>query len=147
MIHALTLRELTLEDVPVLADLTQQLGYEVTRETLRSRLEDLFTEPGNFLRGAVAGGVLVGFMHCFDRPTLEKGRALVVQALVVDERVRGTGAGTALLCEAERLAAELGCEAVTLSSNERRRAAHAFYEGRGYDRGSRSYFFLKASGT
>ena len=45
---------------------------------------------------------------------------LRVQALVVDEQARGSGAGRQLMAEAEKLARELGCSSITLSSNERR---------------------------
>ena len=52
--------------------------------------------------------------------------------LVVAESARGTGAGRALLEEAERRARERGCWGMTLESANWRDSSHAFYEHVGW---------------
>lgn len=138
-----TLRGLTAEDAPAVAGLTVQLGYELDPGTAGNRIASVLEAEGHHVFGAFLGDKLIGYLHCFDRPSIEKGRALVVQALVVDETVRGLGAGRLLMAEAERLAGELRCTSVSLSSGERRAGAHAFYERLGYLSSSASRFFTK----
>jgi GNAT superfamily N-acetyltransferase len=138
-----TLRGLSAGDAPAVAALTVQLGYELDPGTAGDRIASVLDAEGHHAFGAFLDEKLIGYLHCFDRPSIEKGRGLVVQALVVDETVRGTGAGRLLMAEAERLARELGCTAVSLSSGERRAGAHAFYERLGYLNASVSRFFTK----
>jgi len=125
------------------AALTVQLGYELDPEEARARIAAVLGSAGHHAFGAFSGGVMLGYLHCYQAPTIDKGMLLRVQALVVDEQARGSGAGRALMIEAERLARELGCATVILSSNERRTGAHAFYERIGYQRSSPSYSFMK----
>ncbi|WP_193172541.1 GNAT family N-acetyltransferase [Nisaea nitritireducens] len=139
----LTLRSLSVEDAVEVAALTVQLGYDLEAEGAKARISDVLTALGHHTFGAFSGEVLLGYLHCYQAPTIDKGMMLCVQALVVDERVRGSGAGRHLMTEAERLARELGCKTVSLSSNERRTGAHSFYERIGYQRSSRSYSFTK----
>lgn len=143
VVDQLSLRSLTVEDAVKVAALTVQLGYELEPEEARARTAAVLGASGHRAFGAFSGDILLGYLHCYQAPTIDKGMMLRVQALVVDERVRGSGAGRTLMTEAERLARELGCSIVTLSSNERRTGAHAFYERIGYQRSSPSYSFTK----
>ena len=143
MANDLALRELTVADEAAVSDLTQQLGYKLGMDEAVARLSALLGTSGHYLIGASLGADLIGFLHCFDRPSIEKGRALVVQSLVIDASVRRSGAGRALMAEAERIAGRLGCPAVTLSSNVARDDAHAFYERLGYRTYATSKFFIK----
>jgi len=73
-------------------------------------------------------GRMAGLMHVFVRPALEKPCEAVVQALVVDEALRGRGIGLALMREAEAWAAARGLASVALHT----RHAGAFYTRLGY---------------
>lgn len=139
----LSLRSLMIEDAAAAAELTLQLGYDLDAEEASRRISNVLEVPGHYAFGAFRGDELLGYLHCYRAPTIDKGTLLRVQALVVNERVRGFGAGRLLMAEAERRARDLGCLSVSLSSNERRRGAHAFYERIGYQRSSRSYSFTK----
>jgi GNAT superfamily N-acetyltransferase len=143
VVDQLSLRSLTVEDAVKVAAFTVQLGYELEPEEARVRISEVLGASGHHAFGAFADDILLGYLHCYQAPTIDKGMILRVQALVVDERVRGSGAGRTLMTEAERLARELGCSSVILSSNERRTGAHAFYERIGYQRSSPSYSFSK----
>ena len=58
--------------------------------------------------------------------------ACVVTVLVVAERARRRGVGTALAAALEREARKRGCDRLVLGSAERRADAHAFYARLGY---------------
>ncbi len=55
-----------------------------------------------------------------------------IENMVVDESMRGTGAGRQLIDECVRLAREAGCYKVQLQSAERRTGAHRFYDRMGF---------------
>jgi GNAT superfamily N-acetyltransferase len=55
-----------------------------------------------------------------------------VENVVVDESVRGTGVGRAIMDECVRRAWEAGCYKVQLQSADHREGAHRFYEGLGF---------------
>lgn len=56
-----------------------------------------------------------------------------VENMVVEESLRGTGAGRALMGECIRLAREAGCYKLQLQSAEGRTGAHRFYEHLGFE--------------
>jgi len=74
-------------------------------------------------------GLLV--MHLVE-PLHEDGLWGLISALVVDETVRGSGAGALLMAQAERDALAAGCSHIELSSSESRSRAHEFYHRQGY---------------
>lgn len=66
--------------------------------------------------------------------------AAIVESVVVASAHRRQGIGTALMQHALAQAAAAGCSKLALSSNLRRREAHAFYEALGFRR--HGYSFL-----
>jgi GNAT superfamily N-acetyltransferase len=72
---------------------------------------------------------IVGVLHVFERPALEKDCEAVVQALVVDEPHRSAGVGEALMGEAEAWA---GLASMALYTRIDRDRARAFYERIGF---------------
>jgi GNAT superfamily N-acetyltransferase len=63
----------------------------------------------------------------------------IVEDVVVDVSLRGTGIGSALINEAIELSRKAGCYKLALSSNRKRVQAHAFYESLGFERHGYSY--------
>ena len=59
-------------------------------------------------------GEIVGVLHAFERPALEKPCEVVVQALIVDETRRGSGIGAVLMHEAETWATTCGLSSTAL---------------------------------
>jgi len=84
---------------------------------------------GYELLGAFRGGVLVGVLGMRPVHTLARGAHLHVDDLVVDETVRETGAGRALMAFAEADARARGLVSVFLDA---RQQAIPFYEKLGY---------------
>ena len=125
-------------DVPELARLFGELGYDVPPPVLAERLER-FTNAGEqaFVAADVSSDRLLGVATLHATPVLHRaGPVGRVTALVVDEPLRGRGIGRALMKAAEQWAAERGCILLEVTSNRRRVEAHQFYEGLGFERTS-----------
>jgi ribosomal protein S18 acetylase RimI-like enzyme len=79
-------------------------------------------------------------------PGLTRGGAwrAQVEAVRVDERLRGRGLGTRLMQEAIALANKRGCRLVQLTSDKSRADAHRFYERLGFARSHDGFKFICA---
>lgn len=85
-------------------------------------------------------GQVVGLMDLTFRETLfSRGRAMIIEDLVVDERHRGKGLGRKLVQRAEDIAGHESCEAIELSSSLHRKETHRFWEALGYEREAYQY--------
>jgi GNAT superfamily N-acetyltransferase len=111
-------------------ELLRQLGYEIAAEELTSRLSRVLAWEHHHVAVAEQAGRVVGLLHVFERPALEKPCEAVVQALVVDAKLRGQGLGKGLMDAAEAWARARGLCSVVLHT----RHAQAFYVGAGYQR-------------
>lgn len=141
---ALTLRPMTDGDLPVARHLLGQLGYDLPIEEVQRRFRSVEAAPGHAVLLGDRDGEVVALCHLFVRPALEKPPEVVVQALVVDEASRGTGAGQHMMQAAEDWAAARGFNSIALYSSITRHGTHAFYEAIGYVRSGTSHLFRKA---
>lgn len=71
----------------------------------------------------------------------QEGCISYVYAMVVDEKHRGMGIGTALINEAIKKSKESGMKRIELDSGFPREKAHKFYEKLGFEK--RAYLFSK----
>ena len=136
-------RDLQPADLLAAAILLDQLGYALGGEEVRARFDRLLSAPGHRARVAELDGQVVGLLHVFERPALEKPCEAVVQSLVVDANCRGSGVGAALMADAEAWARARGLSSVALYTNIRRDPAHAFYKRIGYAQDSTSHFMRR----
>jgi ribosomal protein S18 acetylase RimI-like enzyme len=136
----LVLREARPKDAEAIAALIAALGYEVGAADARKRLAALVKAGQQALiaeKGGIVGVLTTSMMTVLHRPK-PVGR---ISMLVVAEEARGGGIGGALVAEAEKRLAAMGCGLVEVTSNRQRLRAHAFYEKLGYER--TSYRFAK----
>jgi GNAT superfamily N-acetyltransferase len=126
------LRDVTAADFTAVRRLIGQLGYVPEESEFRARFERVLATPGHRVIVAEEDGAVVGVLHVFERPALDKGCEAVIQALVVDDRVRSRGIGEALMREAEAWARSRGLAATSLYTRIDREKARAFYERIGY---------------
>ena len=82
-------------------------------------------DPAHALLGLAGGSITPAWES--DRPF---GR---LNILIVAERARGTGVGSALVAAVEAWARGQGAENLVLTSGKQRHEAHRFYESRGYE--------------
>ena len=91
---------------------------------------------------AVQGSEVLGFITSVDSYAVGfEGKFVHITGLAVRERYQGQGIGTRLIQALEADMAEAGACSIYLNSGFQRTAAHAFYEHRGYAKGS--YCFSK----
>jgi GNAT superfamily N-acetyltransferase len=126
------LRDATPGDFAAVRRLLGQLGYAPDESEFRHRFDSVRAAVGHRIVVAENDGMVVGVLHVFERPALDKGCEAVVQSLVVDDAARGQGVGEALMHEAEAWAARRGLGATSLYSSTTRTRAHVFYERIGY---------------
>jgi GNAT superfamily N-acetyltransferase len=138
-------------DAPKLARLLDQLGYPADAAQIPERIERISAHPGTTVliaedeKGEAVGMVTV---HLF--PTMHTSEpAAWLTAVVVDEKARGQGVGSALVKQAEDWAIGHGALRISLTSALHREAAHEFYKARDYEHtGVRlTKLFVKRSGT
>lgn len=142
----ITLRPMTAADLPAVRPLLTQLGYEIEAEEVRSRFLAVAAAEAHAVLVAEAAGEVVGFVHVFARPALEKPPEAIVQSLVVDTTRRAGRIGKALMTAVECWARERGFRSVALTSQVTRDDAHAFYERLGYRNAATSHLLRKQIG-
>ena len=131
-------------DVKPVAELSAQLGYPVSEIELQDRFLRITATNGNGIFVALNNAqTVIGWMHVHVVDRLEVGCYADIGGIVVDETMRGRGAGRALMLCAETWAREQGFDRVKLSSGAHRIDAHAFYEHIGYSNIRTSYRFEK----
>ena len=128
------IRQLRPSDASAAQELLKQLGYDADTNDLTHRIEHVLVTENHF--GAVAEdqGKVIGLVHVYKRPALEKPCEAVVQSLIVDTRLRNMGIGRALMDAAEAWARKIGLTHVVLSTRIDREDARTFYERLGYER-------------
>ena len=119
-------------DVSAVHRLIGQLADSADEAAFRGRFENVLATDGHRIIVAEVEGRVVGVLHMFERPALEKPCELMVQALVVDSAARSSGVGETLMREAEAWAQNRKLPSVSLYSRDDRKRAHAFYERIGY---------------
>jgi ribosomal protein S18 acetylase RimI-like enzyme len=119
-------------DVSAVHRLVGQLADAADEAAFRARFDRVAAADGHRMIVAEVEGKVVGVLHVFERPALEKPCEAVVQALVVDGAVRSTGVGEALMREAEAWTARRALPSVALYTRVDRDRARAFYERIGY---------------
>jgi GNAT superfamily N-acetyltransferase len=146
-------RPATTADLPFVLRIYGQLAEE-RAESLpaharhaRRILDEVRSDPRHELLVAVSDDRVLGTADLVIVLNLTHGGKpwAVVENMVVEESVRRTGVGTALMLEIERRAREADCYKVQLLSRKNRTEAHAFYEELGFEasaEGFRRYFDL-----
>ena len=130
-------------DLPIAHNLLAQLGYDVYDDTARERFEQISLSSDHLLTVAVLDDQVIGLVHAYVRRALEKPTETVVQSLVIDTRVRRSGAGRRLMHVVEAWTKEKDLSSISLSSQTSRKEAHRFYETLGYARTATSHFMRK----
>jgi len=135
-------RDVTERDASAVARLCTQLGYQTSADVIPERVARIAGDPNAraILAELPSQNAAVGLATIHVRHTLNHAAPLAqLTLLVVDESVRGTGVGRAIVAEAERWARERGCHRIVVTTALRRVDAHAFYERVGYTHTGRRY--------
>ncbi len=129
-----TIRSAVASDAPALASMLGQLGYPTDAAEIPGRLARMAERPGTTVFVAVQRHTPVGMVTVHLLPSLHTSEPVAwLTAVVVDESVRGTGVGSALVEHAEDWARRQGAKRLSLTSHLRRLEAHEFYKKRQYE--------------
>lgn len=131
-------------DAEAVANLTLQLGYDVTPAVAKERLARILSRTEQRFVIAEDDGRPVAWLHAIKAEYLEADPFVMIAGLVVDTTCRNRGIGHMLMDTAEQWAKEQQCSLVRLSSSAGRVAAHRFYEQLGYTIVKTQYAFAKS---
>jgi GNAT superfamily N-acetyltransferase len=129
------------DDADRVASLLTQLGYPTRPEDVPSRLSRMTSDdPRTTVFVAEQDATVVGLatahiVHVLNRPA----DVIWLTTLVVDETVRGSGVGRALVDAVAGLGADAGCEWLSVTTHERRSDAHEFYRRIGFEHTGRRF--------
>ena len=143
---SIVLRTAASTDVPALASLSGELGYETTTDALASRLSLVAGQRDQIVLVACVGDMVVGWIHGAEEVLLEDDRRCEIRGLVVSRAYRRQQIGQHLVAALERWATARGLAMVSVRSNVARDAAHPFYEALGYRRTKTQHVYRKALG-
>lgn len=130
----MAVRTIADSDLAAATTLIGQLGYDMPQTEMKRRLQAVGEHADHRVWVYEDDGKVIGLLHAFFRPALDKPPEVMVQALVIDASRRSGGAGEALMQVAENWAREKGCTSVALYSRVDRDRAHRFYERLGYEK-------------
>lgn len=137
--HDLSIRRATHADIPAIAALLADDFVGASREgaplaDYERGFEAVEADPNQLLTVAEIGGEVVATMQISFIPGLSRGGKWRghVEAVRVASEWRGRKIGEAMMAWAEDRCRERGCIVCELTSDNRRDAAHRFYERLGY---------------
>ena len=125
-------RNMAEADLPSVQPLLRQLGYDLTLNELEQRFNLVVKSPEHSVLVCEAEGKVVGLLHIYGRPALEKPAEAIIQSIVVDKACRKVGIGNKLVAAAELWATKQGYGSIALYSRTDRDDAHAFYSQMDY---------------
>jgi GNAT superfamily N-acetyltransferase len=126
-------REAKLSDDVSITALLHQLGYEVTQALIHEKLRALISSPTDKILVAAINDEVIGSVSLHAIPLFHMTGFLGrITSMVVDERRRGIGAGSALIATAEEWFGAVGCVKLEVTSADHRHGAHRFYEMHGF---------------
>ncbi len=127
------IRPALMEDSPILADLSCQLGYPSTGAQTAIRLSHLLNKQDHIILVAVLpDDRIIGWMHLVISERLECDAFLEIAALIIGHSSRNQGIGKQMVLAALQWAAEHHLSNVVVRSNIIREDAHRFYKRHGF---------------
>ncbi|SDS99651.1 N-acetylglutamate synthase, GNAT family [Paenibacillaceae bacterium GAS479] len=146
------IREAESKDAYALEDLYKALAPNSNNiKVMPERIKQIMDDLNNFLFVFEQNEILIGTIFvtiCLD-PMYEYRPYAVVENIIVDKDLRGTGIGKKLLEYVEQLCISKGCTKIMLFSNANRIEAHEFFMNNGYSgsvsKGFKKYIPISAS--
>ena len=138
----MNIRKAVPDDALAIKKLVEQLGYELTPETIRNKIERFIHDPDELLLVYTMENSVTGFISIHFIPQIATtGDFAKISYFCVDEKSRGQKIGEELEKYCVQKARERGCDRIELHSHSRRTDAHRFYERLGYSESPK--YFIK----
>jgi len=116
------------EDIKVLRELLEELGYDVDGNTLSQRIKAIRDQGGEVIVASI-DGLVVGCVNTLIAIRLSEGITGEIVSLVVSAIHHGMGIGKELVFHAESWLKTKGCDTIRVRANAVRKEAHQFYLG------------------
>jgi GNAT superfamily N-acetyltransferase len=143
-VSSVLVRVISHEDAAAVADLSRQLGYEVSPDMVAEQVGSLSSRTGSQVAFvACVGTDVVGWIEAAITHHLQSPPYSLIGGLVVREGMRSMGVGKRLCAEVEEWTREKGIAVVRVTSRSSRDDAHRFYLRDGYERIKTSAVFEK----
>jgi GNAT superfamily N-acetyltransferase len=137
-------RTLQPEDAGAVARLSNELGYPVDLDQLKTRLKQRLQNADAVAFAAIlADGSVVGWIDAAIEHHIQTESAVVIGGLVVGAEARGRGIGMALCRAVEEWTLAKSLKTVRVRSQIKREDAHRFYKREQYHRIKTSVVFEK----
>lgn len=129
------------EDMKPCYRLIRQLNPDITEQEYMQRLPDMIN--AGYFQIVVRNKKkdIIALSGIWINTKLYSGKYLEMDNVVVDEKLRSSGIGSALFEYAEELAHEHGCKCVMVDAYKENLKAHAFYVRKGFI--ARGFHFIK----
>jgi GNAT superfamily N-acetyltransferase len=137
-------REIIATDAEPAARLSGELGYPVSSEEMKRRIESLARVPDHAVYVACISGEVIGWIHVQVAHHLQAESRAEIGGLVVSSEARSRGIGRRLVAVAEEWALQQGLKSIVVRSRATREAAHRFYLREGYTQTKTSAVFTKS---
>jgi predicted N-acetyltransferase YhbS len=129
----MNIREAKLEDLPVIAILSVELGYSSDEETVRQRFMKIKSDINHAVFVAESDShEIAGYIHVMPRILLLTRPLAEIGGLIVSEKYRRKGVGQRLVECAEAWAQNHNYEGIIVRSDTKRIESHHFYPQIGY---------------
>jgi GNAT superfamily N-acetyltransferase len=143
-------REAAPSDFPAIARLYRQLhpGDPVVDDgSDREVFDQILATPSLRLFVLDQGGSVVAttYLNVIPNMTRSASPYAVIENVVVDERLRGTGLGKQIMAATLDAAWQAGCYKVMLQTGSRRPATHAFYRACGFSADEKTAYLARPS--
>jgi GNAT superfamily N-acetyltransferase len=141
---SVTIREATVSDAAIVAELNSTLGYSFSLEVMTDRLTRVLARDGHVVFVAELSGTVVGWIEGGEQEVLAVGRMGEILGLVVADSARKQSAGRQLVEAVEKWARSRGLSGLTVRSNVIRPESHVFYERIGFTRFKTQHAYRKS---
>lgn len=130
----MNIREAKLEDLPVIATLSGELGYSSDEKTVLQRFMKIISDINHAVFVAETDShEIAGWIHVMPRILLLSRPLAEIGGLIVSEKYRQKGVGKHLLKNVEVWAQNHNYEGIIVRSDIKRIESHHFYPQVGYE--------------
>lgn len=123
----LTIKTLTVKDLPEIVKLTKFLNPEMDLDLLLQRQAEMFSFQNHICLGCYRGDALVALSSGWITVRLYSGKQLEIDNVIVNPDKQGKGVGAVFLNQIEAWARENHCLSVELNAYVDNDRAHKFY--------------------
>lgn len=137
------IRTVDISDAPIVAELSEQLGYPVAAREMEKRIRHVSDSHHRTVLVACLEDRVVAWIDVCITSHLQSGDYAEIGGLVVEASARNLGIGRKLVAAAESWALDRGIQVMVVRSQIKRERAHTFYLREGYELLKTSAVFRK----